>query len=263
MKDRKDDLDSRKAGFMVDAYGDTAAVIDDRDAVSLVDDDLYFRTETGQSLIHRIVHDLIYQMMESPYGSASDVHSRSFADCLQTLQDLDLVCAIFCILLFCTHFLTSLSYYSIAYPKYFIYLKTVLDKLIESRTGDQCLYIMNAVQKIFLPAAVKLREHVVQKKHRRILDFLLHQLDLGKLQRKRCRTLLPLGTEFPDIHTADIEAEIIPVGSRLGRTELQIPVPVGRKPCFKLFRLHIFLIMDHQSLPSSGKALMDSAYDLV
>ena len=76
-------------------------------------------------------------------------------------------------------------------------------------------------------------------------------------------TLLPLGTEFPDIHTADIEAEIIPVGSRLGRTELQIPVPVGRKPCFKLFRLHIFLIMDHQSLPSSGKALMDSAYDLV
>ena len=44
MKDRKDDLDSRKAGFMVDAYGDTAAVIDDRDAVSLVDDDLYFRT---------------------------------------------------------------------------------------------------------------------------------------------------------------------------------------------------------------------------
>ena len=51
---------------------------------------------------------------------------------------------------------------------------------------------------------------------------------------------------------------------QIDRQEPKIhPVPVGRKPCFKLFQLHIFLIMDHQSLPSSGKALMDSAYDLV
>ena len=33
MQDRKYDLDRRKAGFMVDAYGNTTAVIDDRDGI--------------------------------------------------------------------------------------------------------------------------------------------------------------------------------------------------------------------------------------
>ena len=61
-----------------------------------------FCTVTGQSLIHRIVHDLIYQMMESSGGSASDVHTRSFPYCFQSFQNLDLICTIFCTLMFYT-----------------------------------------------------------------------------------------------------------------------------------------------------------------
>lgn len=41
-------------------------------------------------------------------------------------------------------------------PKYFINVKLMVHKIIQTCTGDQCLNIMNTVQKIRLTAAVQL-----------------------------------------------------------------------------------------------------------
>ena len=48
-----------------------------------------------------IIHDLIYEMMKSTAGGTSDIHSRPLTYGFQSLQDLDLICAVFCIL--CAH----------------------------------------------------------------------------------------------------------------------------------------------------------------
>ena len=42
-------------------------------------------------------------------------------------------------------------------------LKMIFDKLVQSGTGNQCLYAVNALQKIILPAAVQLRQNIIQQ----------------------------------------------------------------------------------------------------
>ena len=60
-----------------------------------MNDHLNVCTDTGQCLIHRIIHYLIYQMMQSFDGGAADIHTGSFPDCFQTFQDLNLIRTIF------------------------------------------------------------------------------------------------------------------------------------------------------------------------
>ena len=88
-------------------------------------------------------------------------------------------------------------------------LELMADKIIQSCTGDQSLYIVDAFQQICLPAAVQLRKNIIQQKHRCIPDLFLHQIDLRKLQRKSCSPLLPLGTIPPDVDPVDLYAEIM------------------------------------------------------
>lgn len=63
-------------------------------------------------------------------------------------------------------------------------LELMADKIIQSCTGDQSLYIVDAFQQICLPAAIQLRKNIIQQKHRCIPDLFLHQIDLRKLQGK-------------------------------------------------------------------------------
>ena len=90
-------------------------------------------------------------------------------------------------------------------------LELMADKIIQSCTGDQSLYIVDAFQQICLPAAIQLRKNIIQQKNRCIPDFFLHQIDLRKLQGKGRSPLLPLGTIPPDVDPVDLYAEIISV----------------------------------------------------
>ena len=53
--------------------------------------------ETSQMLVHRIVHDLVDQVIESLCANAADIHARAFSHCFQTFQDCNAVCVILCI----------------------------------------------------------------------------------------------------------------------------------------------------------------------
>ena len=67
---------------------------------------------------------------------------------------------------------------SLYYPEYLIDVELVADKIIQTGTGDQCLYIVDAVQKICLPVAVQFRKHIVEKQNRRIFYFFLYKIYL-------------------------------------------------------------------------------------
>ena len=55
-------------------------------------------------------------------------------------------------------------------------MELMTDKIIQPRTGDHGLNIMNALQKIILSAAVQFRQNIIQKQDRRIFYFSLHNV---------------------------------------------------------------------------------------
>ena len=61
--------------------------------------------------------------------------------------------------------------------KHFIYLKLMAYKIIQACTGDHGLDIMNTFQKIILPAAIKLRQNIIQKKYRLVMNDFFHQIN--------------------------------------------------------------------------------------
>ena len=95
MKDGKYNLHRRKSRFLLDIHRDSAAVIHDRDGIIRIHRNLYRITETGQRLVHCIIHNLIDQMMESSERRAADIHARPLSYRLQTFQNLYLICIIF------------------------------------------------------------------------------------------------------------------------------------------------------------------------
>ena len=66
MKYREYDLHRRKPGFLVDPHRDPPSVILNCHGIVFIDRYEYSITESCQRLIHSIIHNLIYQMMESP-----------------------------------------------------------------------------------------------------------------------------------------------------------------------------------------------------
>ena len=123
---------------------------------------------------------------------------------------------------------------SLYYPEYLIDVELVADKIIQTGTGDHCLYIMDTVQKICLPVAVQLRKHIVEKENRRIFYFFFYKIYLRKLKRKSRRPLLSLRTEFPDVKPAlCCETYIIAVRSYCCTLHPDIPVPVFSQSIFK------------------------------
>ena len=89
MEDRQDDFDSRLADLM-HGYRDTAAIIDDSDAVVFLDGYFDVRTIAGQSFVDTVIDDFVDQMMKAPCRCTADVHPRPFADGFQSFQYLNL-----------------------------------------------------------------------------------------------------------------------------------------------------------------------------
>ena len=90
MQHRQDDLDGRLAALM-HIHGDAAAVIDDRNAVILVNRDLDVVAIACERFIDGVVDDLIDQMVQAALRRGADVHARTLAHGLQTLENLDLI----------------------------------------------------------------------------------------------------------------------------------------------------------------------------
>ena len=96
VQDGKYHLHRRDPGLVVDPYGNAPSIVHHCDRIIRVDRHVDVLTEACQRLIHRIVYNLIHQMVKSAGGGTSNVHTRSFADGLQPFQDLDLICSVFC-----------------------------------------------------------------------------------------------------------------------------------------------------------------------
>ena len=101
MQDCKYNLNCRKSCLMVDSYRNSTPIVCDRYRIVFVNVYLNFITISGQSLIHRIIYNLINQMMKSSDGSAANVHTRSFSYGFQSFQNLNLVRSVFSVK-FCT-----------------------------------------------------------------------------------------------------------------------------------------------------------------
>ncbi len=76
--------------FRVDAGGDAAAVVLDPDDVPRQDIDLDPGTVPRQSLVDRVVDDLLDQMVQAGQAGRADIHTRALADRFQPFQHLDL-----------------------------------------------------------------------------------------------------------------------------------------------------------------------------
>lgn len=85
-----DDLERRLARiFGVRVDRDTAAVVEDGQAVPGLERDLDTAGVAGDRLVHRIVDDLGGEVVERAGVGAADVHARTAADRLQAFEDLD------------------------------------------------------------------------------------------------------------------------------------------------------------------------------
>ena len=141
MKDRKYDFNCRQSCFFLDIDRDSTSVINDRDRIIRVDLHINGVAVSCQGLIHCVIHDLIYQMVKSPRRRTSNVHSRSFSYSLKSLQNLDLICIIFC-----AHEVPPLVfalYRSFNNLKNLVHPEFAVYKLIQPCTGDQGLDVGN------------------------------------------------------------------------------------------------------------------------
>ncbi len=95
VQDREDDLNRGNARLMVDPDRDAAAVVGHGDGPVPVQRHLNMVAGSGQSLVHRVVHDFIDEVMETPKRGRTDIHAGALPDCFKTLQDLNGIAAVF------------------------------------------------------------------------------------------------------------------------------------------------------------------------
>ena len=138
---------------MVDTYGDSSSVILDGHGIILVDGNLYLCTVTCKSFVNGIVDYLIDKMMKTAACSGSDVHTGTFSYSLKSFKDLNLVSAVFLcyfgIFQTVSHFssfrkeiyLRHLSYFAVLNIKHSVHDKSVINKVIYTRTCNECLDI--------------------------------------------------------------------------------------------------------------------------
>ena len=86
---RQNDFESRFALFLVHIGGDTSTVIFDCDRVVLVDGYLDIGAIARQSLVDRVVDNLIDQVVQTLLAHITNIHCGSFANCFKTFQHLN------------------------------------------------------------------------------------------------------------------------------------------------------------------------------
>ena len=94
MEVRENEFKSRNLELGMDLDRDTAAIVTDGDRSVRVDGDLHTRAVAGQMLVDGVVEHLKDAMVESPLIGISDVHPRTFANCFQSLQFVNLSCSV-------------------------------------------------------------------------------------------------------------------------------------------------------------------------
>ena len=81
----------RNTLLWVNARRDTASVIGNSDYVALEYLDIYLRTVACKSLVDSIVNYLVYKVVQTARTCRADVHTRSFAHSLKSLEHLYLI----------------------------------------------------------------------------------------------------------------------------------------------------------------------------
>ena len=79
-------LQGGPARLGLNIHGNTTAVIGDGDGVTLVDGHGNVRAVAGQRLVDGVVHDLIYQVVQTAGAGGADIHTRPLPHSLQPLQ---------------------------------------------------------------------------------------------------------------------------------------------------------------------------------
>ena len=94
VEDGQNDRDRGNAQFLIDTDGDASTVVADFDDVPGQNIHFDVRAEAGQRFVDGVVDDLIDQVVQAAGTGRTDVHTGTFPDGLETLQNLDLVGAI-------------------------------------------------------------------------------------------------------------------------------------------------------------------------
>ena len=100
MQNGQDDLNRGDLllGMLVDR--DAASVVGDGDGVVGVNGHLDMAAVTGQSLVDRVVHDLVNQVVETLLADVADVHGGTLAHRFETFKDLNVRRGVFFFLFF-------------------------------------------------------------------------------------------------------------------------------------------------------------------
>ena len=95
MKDGKHHFHCRNTRLVVNACGNASAVVNNGDGIVFIDGYVNGITESGQSLVHGVIHNLVHQMVQTPAGSGTDIHTGPLPNRLKPFQNLDLISAVF------------------------------------------------------------------------------------------------------------------------------------------------------------------------
>lgn len=140
-------------------------------------------------------------------------------------------------------------------------MKTMIDELIESGTGDDVLRIREKIEEIILSLRIQLRQYIIEQQNRMIFDALPHELDLTQLQRQRRRPLLTLRSEFSDVLPIDRKAEIITMWSDQCQMLAFFLFTASLERRGEIFRCDILIVADAELLDTSGQLVMDATDD--
>ena len=81
----------------------STTVIAYRDGIIFINGQLDVFTESGQCLVHTVIHDFVYEMMQTLRSGTADVHTRSDTNRFQSVKYLNLLACIVAFLFFCAH----------------------------------------------------------------------------------------------------------------------------------------------------------------
>ena len=95
VQDGKDNGDRRDAQLWLDADRDASTVILDTDDIARQQVDQNLGTVSCQDLVNGVVHNLIDQVVQALRTGGADVHTRTLADSIKTLQYLNVTGVIF------------------------------------------------------------------------------------------------------------------------------------------------------------------------
>jgi hypothetical protein len=85
------DFDGWTPLLLHDVHGDSTAVVHHGDGIVRVDRDGHLGGETGQSLVDRVVDDLIHEVVQPHHAGRADVHARALAHRLEALENGDVL----------------------------------------------------------------------------------------------------------------------------------------------------------------------------